>query len=142
MAEIRHLIVIAASPEKVFGALTEQAGLGGWWTTAVKATAVLGSIAEFDFGDRYHNEMRVTRLEANRLVGWECLVGDPEWVGTTFTFQLEPQGNGTLVRFSHDAWREMTDFFASCNTNWGFYMRSLKAYCESGRGQPFGEPGI
>jgi hypothetical protein len=41
------------------------------------------------------------------------------------------------LRFTHGAWREMTDFFAACNYNWGFYMRSLKAYCETGKGQPF-----
>ena len=34
-------------------------------------------------------------------------------------------------------YRATTDLFAHCNYHWGFYMRSLKAYCETGEGEPF-----
>jgi len=53
MAEIRHLVVIAAPPSKVYAALTEQAGLAGWWTEETVAEPVVGSVAEFKFGERY-----------------------------------------------------------------------------------------
>ncbi|MEJ2719774.1 MAG: SRPBCC domain-containing protein, partial [bacterium] len=101
------------------------------------AEPVVGSIAEFKFGDRYHNKMRIDTLETGRRVEWECLEGDPEWIGTRLVFDLEKQGDQTLLRFAHTRWREITDFFASCNYNWGFYMRSLKLYCEQGEGEPF-----
>jgi hypothetical protein len=36
-------------------------------------------------------------------------------------------------------WREPTDFFASCNYHWGYYLRSLKLLLETGEGTPFKE---
>ena len=139
MAEIKHLVVIDAPVDTVYRAVTEQNGLAGWWTKQTVAEPRVGSIAEFRFGDRYHNKMRVVRLEENERVEWECLVGEDEWVGTTFVFLLEVNGGQTTLRFSHGNWRAMTDFFASCNYHWGFYMHSLKLYCETGEGEPFTE---
>ena len=34
MTDILHRIIIEASPEKVYAALTEQAQLSAWWTKA------------------------------------------------------------------------------------------------------------
>jgi uncharacterized protein YndB with AHSA1/START domain len=137
MFDIKHLVTIDTPLPVVYMALTEQEGLSGWWTTDTVASPAVGSIAGFRFGDRYHNTMRVEKLEHDTRVEWICLDGDPEWVGTTFIFDLEERDGSTVLRFTHGGWREMTDFFAACNYNWGFYMRSLKAYCETGKGQPF-----
>ncbi len=138
MAELKHLVVIDAPLETVYRALTEQAGLAGWWTRETVAEPTVGSIAEFRFGHRYHNRMRIIDLEENRRVEWRCLDGDEEWIGTSLRFTLEPDGDErTTVRFTHGGWRGATDFFASCNTIWGGYMRSLKAFCETGAGAPF-----
>ena len=137
MAEIHHMLLIDVPVERVYQAITDQDGLAAWWTTQVVAKPVVGSVAEFAFGDRYHTAMRVTGLEPSRKVQWECIDGDEEWVGTKIVFDLEKQGEQTLLRFHHTDWRQMTDFYASCNYNWGFYMRSLKTYCETGKGEPF-----
>jgi len=37
MAELNHQIPINASVQKVYAALTTQAGLRGWWTADAKA---------------------------------------------------------------------------------------------------------
>jgi len=137
MAEIKHFLIIKASPEKVYRAITEQEGLASWWTRETIAKPQIGSIAEFNFGNQYHNKMRITRLVPHKIVEWECLMGDKEWIGTTFRFELIPDKENTNVRFTHGNWKEMTDFFASCNFQWGHYMRSLKDYCETGKGEPF-----
>jgi len=137
MAEIRHMLLIDAPVEKVYKAITEQTGLARWWTAETVAMPEVGSVAEFKFGDRYHNEMRVLTIEPDKLVEWECIVGDNEWIETRFRFDLERRGNQTQLRFSHTKWREMTDFYAHCNYHWGYYLRSLKLYCETGKGTPF-----
>jgi uncharacterized protein YndB with AHSA1/START domain len=137
MARIRHYLLIKSSPEKVYTALTTTEGLKGWWTSEAKAAEFIGGIAEFIFGDRYHNKMRVTYLEPNKKIEWECLKGDKEWVGTTLIFDIEKKGDNTTLRFTHGNWKEETDFFASCNYHWGYYMRSLAKYCETGEGTPF-----
>ncbi len=137
MADIRHMMLVDAPPERVYAAITRQEGLAAWWTAQAKATPVVGSTADFKFGDRYYTAMRIKALEPPRRVEWDCTAGDDEWVGTTVVFNLEKKGDQTLVRFVHGGWRSETDFFASCNYNWGHYMASLKSYCETGTGTPF-----
>jgi uncharacterized protein YndB with AHSA1/START domain len=136
---IRHFLVITAPAERVYRAVTEQDGLAGWWTPETIAKPEIGHINEFRFGDRYHNKMRISELKPNEKVVWECLQGDKEWVGTNISFDLENKDSSTILRFAHSGWKNETDFFASCNFNWGYYMQSLKSYCETGRGAPYRE---
>jgi len=137
MPDIRHLLTINAPKEKVYRAITHQDGLAGWWTKQTKAKPETGSIAEFRFGDRYFNQMRITRLEPNSAVAWECIQGDKEWIGTRFLFELEESEGKTIMRFAHTDWNEDTDMYALCNYHWGRYMTSLKQYCETGKGTPY-----
>lgn len=137
MHQILHLLTIDAPVETVYQAIAEQQGLAAWWTHDVVAKPVIGSIAEFDFGERYHNEMVITVLEENKRVAWRCIQGNDEWIDTTFSFELEEIPAGTRLRFTHANWRDMTDFYASCNYNWGYYLASLKRLCETGIGSPF-----
>ena len=138
MPAIKHFLTIHKPPAVVFRAVTEQDALASWWTPQTIAAPEVGAVLEFRFGDRYHNKMRVTALQPDARVEWECFYGDPEWVGTGFTFALEAGDEGeTILRFTHGDWRDETDFFASCNYHWGYYMRSLKLYCEIGCGTPF-----
>jgi len=137
MAEIRHYLVIHAPVEKVYRAISEQSGLAAWWTDDVVAEPKINSVAEFNFDEKYHNEMVVTELTENQQIKWRCQVGDPEWIDTTFSFDLEKKDADTILRFSHGNWREATDFYASCNYHWGYYLGSLKKYCEEGKGYPF-----
>ncbi len=81
--------------------------------------------------------MKIVKLVPNRTVEWECIKGDNEWIGTNFVFNLEEKENETILKFTHAKWREETDFFASCNYHWGYYLRSVKLYCETGSGTPF-----
>ena len=139
MAEIRHYLIIDASPGKVYEAVTTRAGLAAWWTEQTVAEPAVDAIIEFRFGEQYHNKMRVMELQENRRVEWECLEGDAQWVGTTFAFELEEREGKMVLRFLHGNWRETTDFYASCNYHWGYYLRSLKLFCETGAGHPFKE---
>jgi uncharacterized protein YndB with AHSA1/START domain len=137
MPSIKHYLVIKVQPEKVYNVITKTGGLKSWWTVEAKAEERVGGTAEFIFGERYYNKMKIINLRDNKIVEWECLEGDKEWIGTTFLFELEEKDGNTILRFSHNNWKEETDFFASCNFNWGYYMNSLKQYCETGEGTPF-----
>ena len=137
MPSIKHYLLIKAQPEKVYTALSKTEGLCGWWTVEAKADERVGGTAEFTFGERYYNKMKITNLLNNKKVEWKCLEGDKEWIGTTVLFDLEEKDGGTILRFSHNNWKEETDFFASCNYNWGYYLKSLKQLCETGKGTPF-----
>ncbi len=137
MSAIRHLLTINATPERIFQALTEEEGLRAWWTEGAKAQPEPGSMAVFDFGNRFHNEMRIDELKSPDKVSWTCVQGDEEWIDTHFSFELTRVTGGSELRFSQTGWREETDFFASCSYNWAYYLSSLKEYCEKGEGRPY-----
>lgn len=139
MPNIKHYLSISSPVDKVYRAVTEQEGLAGWWTLETRAKPEVGFINEFKFGEKYLNKMRITEIQPNKRVSWLCIVGDKEWVGTKFIFDLEEKDGATILRFAQNDWKDETDFFASCNFRWGFYMQSLKNYCETGKGTPFGE---
>ncbi len=71
MASIKHYLLIKAPPEKVYKAITTAEGLRGWWTLDANAEEKVGGVAEFIFGDQYHNKMNITDLEQNRRVEWK-----------------------------------------------------------------------
>ena len=159
MPHIRHELLIAASAEKIYRAITSQEGLSGWWTPGIRTTAVQNSIARFSFGPDYFKEMKITKLEAPQQVQWICIAGADEWIDTNISFELQPgdketllnehpelegqeqqQGdsnNGTLLVFHHDDWKAYTSMFAECNYTWARFLWSLKLYCETGKGCPW-----
>jgi uncharacterized protein YndB with AHSA1/START domain len=137
MAVIKHYLIVRSSPEKIYKALTTKVGAANWWTVQTEIGNKVGDINIFDFGERYHNKMEIVDLQPNKRVEWKCIEGDKEWIGTTLTFEMEKKDDHSVLKFTHADWREETDFFASCNYHWGYYLRSIKLYCESGKGTPF-----
>ena len=137
MADILHRAGIRSSAQQVFRALSEQAGLAGWWTKDVTASAEVGAIDKFRFGDRGFCEMRVLELSPGRRVKWECLDGASEWIGTELTFDLKEENGATVVLFAQRGWREPVEFMHYCSTKWATYLVSLKLLCETGKGTPY-----
>ena len=159
MPNIHQQLFIRVAAENVYEALTSAEGLSGWWTPGVSAKPELHTIARFPFGPNYVKEMEISELQRPRLVEWVCLKADEEWVGTHLSFeliegtrqsllkahpemrgQIEQQKNfdtGTVLIFHHDDWREYTPMFAECSYTWGQFLKSIKLYCETGKGTPW-----
>ena len=137
MPEILHELVIHASPEKVYDALTTEKGLAGWWTTDVSAKPVSGSVAEFGFNKhQFVIRMRIDQLEPPAQVKWSCLGDHPEWKGTTVTFRLKKDGDQTGVRLHHTGWKTADGILGMCRDGWANHLASLKALLETGEGAP------
>lgn len=158
MPNIRHNLLIGASAEKIYNAITQENRLSAWWTPNTTAKAEVNSVARFPFGNSYFKEMKITELSPFERVRWNCITGDGEWVGTNICFslrssdkknlldlnpeisgQIEQQSSeeGTLLIFQHDDWRDYTPMFAECNYTWAQFLRSLKLLCETGTGRPW-----
>lgn len=138
MADILHRVVIEASPQATYAAVTEQTGLSAWWTRA-EAVAELGTTASFWFGaeERAHKvAMKVTELVPEKRVVWHCVAGP--WVETgAFCFEIRPHERGSVLLFAHQGWPEADEFYMHCNCKWGFFLGvSLKSYLETGEGKP------
>jgi uncharacterized protein YndB with AHSA1/START domain len=131
MGEIRHQVLIEASPAKVYAALATQSGLRGWWTADNAVDDKVGGTAEFRFEKRAAiYRMTIAARDPGREVIWLCRGENPEWNGTTLTWMIEPDGGGSRLHFTQSGWREMTDWVAMCNSTWGELMYRLKNYVE------------
>jgi hypothetical protein len=159
MPNIHHELIIGAAVTSVYQAITSQQGLSAWWTPQTTAKAEIGSTLRFSFGTDYFKEMKLTALNPYDLVNWDCISGASEWVGTKISFKLysgnqalllqtSPEAAGqiqqqvkdspiTLLKFEHNNWENYTPMFAECNYTWGQFLRSLKLFCETGKGKPW-----
>jgi uncharacterized protein YndB with AHSA1/START domain len=136
MAMIKHYVDIKAPAEKVYSALTEQTGLASWWTNETTAKPEVGFVIVFKFGGAHFTSMKVTKLVQNKLVCWDCVEGDKEWVGTKIQFELDENNGTTNLTFTHTGWASETLFLGICSFHWAGYMKSLRDYCETGKGIP------
>jgi len=159
MPQIHHELLIGASTHAVYSAITTSEGLSAWWTPGAKATEEAGSIAHFPFGVVYFKEMKVLELIQHQKVVWTCTSGAAEWIGTNISFDLkaanehallqsQPELAGqmqqqssadelTLLAFRHNGWKDYTPMFAECRYTWALFLRSLKLFCETGKGKPY-----
>jgi uncharacterized protein YndB with AHSA1/START domain len=137
MEKIFHNFGIKASMPKVYEALTTLEGLKNWWTRDTTGDPKSGGTLRFGFGPEMFNKMKVNGTEKDKAVTWKCTEGPAEWIDTTISFTLfVDQNNNTGVKFVHDKWKEMNDFYGVCNYHWALYMKSLKMFCETGAGTP------
>ncbi len=137
MEKIEHINYIKAPIAIVYSALTTQTGLGTVWTEELIVKPELGFVNEFGFGDEDTTKMKVMELSPNKRILWKCIASDPEWIGTSVSFDLTEKNGVTSVVLKHFDWRELTEFYQWCNYNWAMLLLSLKNYCEDGEGTPY-----
>ncbi|MEX1136754.1 MAG: SRPBCC domain-containing protein [Balneolales bacterium] len=137
MKNIEHINYIHSPASTVFEALTTKEGLSETWTRECRVEPWVGFINEFGFGDEVPTKFKIVELVPNKKIIWHCVESDPEWVGTTVSFDLAEKGGVSSVTLRHKDWKEVTEFYQYCNYNWGFFLYSLKQYCEEGKGIPF-----
>jgi uncharacterized protein YndB with AHSA1/START domain len=135
---IKQLFHIDAKKSEVFKALTSIEGLSNWWTKDTTGDSNVGGIIKFRFAENGGPDMKVTGIENNKNVLWECVESPHGWAGHTFNFTLDDNDGKTRVRFSHEGWEDNDDFYAICSFSWGRYMESLRQLCQTGKGEAFG----
>lgn len=138
MADIMHLVRIAAPPERVYEALTTTEGIRNWWTRDADLDSAIDGTGMF----RFHDGASVTTVTIKELepplhVTWSCVSSfRPEWVGTTIHFDLRAEKGGTAVSFAHRGFAQADEHYAQTTTGWGVYLHSLQQYLETGKGNP------
>jgi uncharacterized protein YndB with AHSA1/START domain len=139
--DIRHRVCISAPLQKVYEATATESGISDWWTRdGVRGESSEGAKLSFFFGQPEPSAvMEVTRLDPAGHVQWNCVEGADEWVGTKLTFDLTQKEDETVVLFSHAGWRTPSEFMAHCSARWAYFLLSLKALVETGKGTPFPE---
>ena len=138
-SHIMHLTTIHASPERVYEALTTAEGIRAWWTRDTSLDSKVGGTGEFGFYERQVlTKVRLTALDPPRHVAWQTTSSNAPggWEGTTITFDLQAEGDNTVVSFAHRGFKEANEGYARVTTGWGFFLASLQQYLETGTGTP------
>ncbi len=136
--EIWHEIVIRASPDDIYQALTDLKKLAHWWTTDTREESRVGKTLEFWFGGLCGATMEVTALKPDELVRWRAIDPSiPDWVGTDLEFKIFRQDGQNLLHLRHSNWREDAKMFPHCSMGWATYLLSLKEFVETGKGRPY-----
>jgi uncharacterized protein YndB with AHSA1/START domain len=136
--DIVHVVDIAATPDRVYDALTTQRGLAGWWTREARAEPRIGAINEFGFPGKMAFRLKVERLDPARRVAWSSVQGPPDWSGTLVTFDIAPAPSGSTLRFTHGGFASAQGGFGVYSYSWAQFLRSLKLLLETGKGEPVG----
>jgi len=137
MAAIIAERTLAASPERVFRALTQPEEIARWWAEQATVKPEVGSVGTFRFRPPASDlQFEVTELVQNKHVHWVSRQGPPQWAGTSVIWQLEPIHNGTRLLFTHDGFAKKDEAYEQTRGNWDYFLGSLKSYLETGKGTP------
>jgi methyltransferase (TIGR00027 family) len=141
MEFIAHHVHIAARPEAVVEAITTEAGLRGWWTDCEVGRAP-GEEAVFRFDPPRQVVFRIDRIDA-RGIEMTCVrnTSQPDWQGTHLALRVVADGAGSYVDLLHDGYPARNVFYEVCVGGWAHHLKSLRLYCETGRGTPWGAVG-
>jgi uncharacterized protein YndB with AHSA1/START domain len=129
--QVEQTIRIEAPRERVFALITEVPQVPRWFPTTVFESRVGGRFeAGWEGGQRVEGE--VTEFDPPRVVAYtwawpEQPVGSP----TEVRWELEEDGDATVVRLSHTGFREQAHQ-ESHNGGWGHYAQRLKIVAEGG----------
>jgi uncharacterized protein YndB with AHSA1/START domain len=139
MSTINQEVRIQGTVRKVYEALTLQAGYRGWWNKAAEVPETLGAEAKLHFvkdGQPVKMRYRIDEMKPDEGIRWTCTGHDmPSWVGTTLNWRLQPKGGDVVVSFEHAGWKDAAP--EPVVQGWKHFLGSLKAYVETGIGEPW-----
>jgi uncharacterized protein YndB with AHSA1/START domain len=139
MIPIKLLMHINSPKEKVFKALTNSNELSKWYTTVVKGEFKLNEIISFEFVNFAEFKFKVIALTQNESVHLKVVESTfDNLLGHIMKYDLDENNGKTRVRFTHDGFEEMDDFYANMNYSSAKYLESLRQYCQTGKGEAFG----
>ncbi|MFN8646448.1 MAG: SRPBCC domain-containing protein [Gemmatimonadales bacterium] len=137
MPEILHDFPVFATPERVFAALSDPAGLDAWWSLRASGTPGPGEHYALDFGPGYAWAGVVVAYDPPRALAWEMVEADDDWRGTRVGFELAAIEGGTHVAFAHTGWPAANAHFRTSSFCWAMYLRLFKRYVEAGEVVPY-----
>ncbi len=138
MVAIVKELTIAATPERIFSALTQEDEMVLWWAYKAQVKPEIGSVGEFHF--RQGEDVlrfEIAEMNPGKSIYWISRHGPPEWTGTSVTWQLTPfQDDGTTLVFTHSGFGQIDEAYRLTRMNWEYFLESLKSYIETGKGTP------
>ena len=137
--EVRKTIIIDASPEVIFNAITDPEELTQWFPDQAVFEPSIGGKVSFDFSEKKSGkeegcEVQGTIIEfiSNRKISytWEHMNNSSEISKTVVTWELEKiKNDGTRVNLKHTG-SKTNEIDKEHDEGWTYFLPRLKEYCE------------
>lgn len=135
-------ISVDATPQKAFDAIND---VPRWWGRITGSTTAVGDEFVYVVPGLHYSGFRVTELALGSHISWlvtgsylDFVVDKQEWNGTTVRFDLDQTENGTRITFTHEGLNPAVECYGICSNAWGMFVNgSLRAFIETGEGQPY-----
>jgi uncharacterized protein YndB with AHSA1/START domain len=135
-------IRIDAAPEIVFEVVSRPEHIKSWWTDDASFERVPGASGKLVFGDHGVEPMTVVEVDPPRKFAFRWVTGDgglPDPDNSLLvTFELEPSGDGTILRLTESGWRELgweaavlEESFHAHEHGWDLFLPRLRDYAPS-----------
>jgi uncharacterized protein YndB with AHSA1/START domain len=146
LGTIEREIYVEAPPEVVFEVVSSPDHVKEWWPDDARYEPTPGSQGEIVFGDREAGGVVVAFSVVEALppttfsFRWTHPAGEAAAEGNSLlvTFDLRPQGRGTLLRMTETGFREMgweaavlEEQYHEHVTGWDYYLPRLAPYAET-----------
>jgi uncharacterized protein YndB with AHSA1/START domain len=133
-------IHIEAAPEIVFDVVSRPEHITMWWSDEASFKPVPGEVGELVWGDRVHvARIRVVDVDPPRRFAFRWSAPDGQLPdddnSLLVTIELEPSGNGTMLRLVESGWREkgwetttLEETFLDHERGWDTILPKLRGY--------------
>jgi len=132
MQNISCHIAISATPAAVFGALADPLGIATWWRLHNLGVPKHGRRRANTTGRKVVTTIEVADITPTAHIAWKVLRSDApgNWTGTTISFHIAAQGEGTQLTFTHRGLTTTRALHQRIKAAWKAYMVGLKRYVE------------
>ena len=143
MKDYQKNIIVNKPPSDVYAAIT--AYIADWWSNDLTGAAAHTGDS---FNIAFNNTRKTFVIEEaipDKQVVWKCtkayidmasLENKAEWVDTRLIWTLNTAGPGTTLTFLHKGLNKSFQCYNACESGWDYFLASLKAYLETGKGTP------
>lgn len=143
---IKFSLSINAGTHEIFKAVTSKKGYQGWWAKVCDVDCKLNGISSIRFEKSHITEemqFKTIEVENDRKLVWQCIANNvfSSWIGSVITYDIRQRKGKNQLLFTQTSsvidLKSHKDYEQSV-AGWNFFLESLKSYCETGKGDPWG----
>jgi uncharacterized protein YndB with AHSA1/START domain len=141
--KLEREIRIDAAPEIVFDVVSRPEHIKMWWSDDASFEPEPGAVGELAWGDHAGVEpIMVVDVDPPRKFAFRWIAPDGQLPGAgnslLVTFELQPSGDGTILRLTESGWREkgweaavLEEAFHDHERGWDMFLPRLQGYAPS-----------
>jgi hypothetical protein len=144
MKDYQKSINVNRPASEVYVAITEH--IADWWSNDLAGAATHASDSFNIAFNNTRKTFKIAEAVPNKRVVWECvkahidvasLSNKAEWVGTQLIWTISAGDRSTTLSFLHEGLNQNFECYNVCEAGWDYFLASLQAYLETGKGTPF-----